>query len=262
MLVSVIIPFHECLDTLCESVSSVSSSLFLPDDTLVEIIVCNDSHIDIHDISKRLMPFQSYPFYIRIVDNIYNRGPAGNRNTGIDLTTGHVLAFLDSDDQWYPEKLSLQLKSVASGLNFVASGYSTSDSYFYHVNPPTYRPWPSVLFSMHPIGTSTVLLTRELLGNHRFPDLYYCQDLLLWNTILSRPEARYYGLKKPLVNYNTISGRTSGQSALCKLSIYFKALNRSHIPLPVCILSSLLYSLRGVSHLLIKKLISPCRRIF
>lgn len=38
-----------------------------------------------------------------------NSGAAAARNTGVDLSQGELLAFLDSDDRWLPNKLVLQL---------------------------------------------------------------------------------------------------------------------------------------------------------
>ncbi|MBX2838564.1 MAG: glycosyltransferase family 2 protein [Gammaproteobacteria bacterium] len=41
-----------------------------------------------------------------------NRGVSASRNLGIRHATAHWLAFLDSDDQWYPNKLERQMSAI------------------------------------------------------------------------------------------------------------------------------------------------------
>lgn len=55
-----------------------------------------------------------------------NKGPAAARNKGISESNGEYIAFLDSDDIWYPEKLEKQI----SLFNNKNTGFIYCDNYF------------------------------------------------------------------------------------------------------------------------------------
>lgn len=79
-----------------------------------ELIVVDDGSTD--DTSDRLTSFPNRLEYIRQP----NQGVAGARNTGVARARGELLAFLDGDDLWEPEKLEAQVEAArrhpASGL--------------------------------------------------------------------------------------------------------------------------------------------------
>jgi glycosyltransferase involved in cell wall biosynthesis len=83
---------------------AVCSVLF---QTLVdhEIIVVDDGSTD--DTQAVLAPLQSH---IKIIPHPGNLGVSAARNTGIRATAAPLIAFLDSDDYWLPEKLAVQVR--------------------------------------------------------------------------------------------------------------------------------------------------------
>jgi glycosyltransferase involved in cell wall biosynthesis len=61
---------------------------------------------------------------ITLVRNTSAAGPAFSRQRGIDTASGSVIALLDDDDEWHPDKLRRQLAVVAeagAGPHWIAS---------------------------------------------------------------------------------------------------------------------------------------------
>ena len=98
--VSVVIPFYANANWLCEAVDSVLAQTY----GNYEIIVVNDgSKEDVSDFLKK------YGDKIKYYEK-ENGGAASARNEGIKRAEGDYIAFLDSDDLWTPQKLSVQLE--------------------------------------------------------------------------------------------------------------------------------------------------------
>ena len=101
-LVSVIIPAYNCANFIEETLASVYAQTY----TNWEIIVIDDGSTD--ETKKILEKHMSKIHY----SWQQNQGVASARNTGIQLSKGELLAFLDNDDLWMPEKLERQVKVV------------------------------------------------------------------------------------------------------------------------------------------------------
>jgi glycosyltransferase involved in cell wall biosynthesis len=100
--VSVVIPTYNRAQYVTKSVESVLAQSF----TDYEIIVVDDGSTD--GTPEALRP------YADRVTTIYqeNAGPSAARNKGIAAARGRWVAFLDSDDEWYPEKLAAQMADL------------------------------------------------------------------------------------------------------------------------------------------------------
>lgn len=98
-LVSAIIPTYNRAHIVCEAVESALAQTY----PHIEVIVVDDGSKD--DTLARLA---QYGDRIRVVTQP-NKGPAAARNLGIRVSCGELIAFLDSDDIWLPEKTERQV---------------------------------------------------------------------------------------------------------------------------------------------------------
>ncbi len=101
--VSVVIPTYNYGRFVVEAVESVLAQTYRD----FEIIVVDDGSTD--DTPARLEPFMGRICYV----HQHNQGLSAARNTGILAAKGHWIAFLDSDDQWHPRKLEIQMGYLA-----------------------------------------------------------------------------------------------------------------------------------------------------
>lgn len=112
-LVSVVVPVYNAADTLGEAVASVLAQTL--DDW--ELVIVDDGSTD---ESFAVASAFDDP-RLRIVRQA-NRGLAGARNAGIRASTGSLVAFLDADDTWRPEKLARHAAAFTAddrlGLSF------------------------------------------------------------------------------------------------------------------------------------------------
>jgi len=100
--VSVVIPTHNRANLVTRAVDSVLGQTYAD----YEIIVIDDGSTD--NTREVLQPYADKIRYI-YQDNA---GVSAARNAGIRQAQGKWIAFLDSDDQWLPDKLALQIQLV------------------------------------------------------------------------------------------------------------------------------------------------------
>lgn len=100
--VSVVIPNWNGESTLHAAIAGCLRQTVKP----VEILICDDGS---KDFSREIVSSFNNP-QVHWVPGERSGGPAVPRNRGIRNSIGEWIAFLDSDDEWLPNKLELQLK--------------------------------------------------------------------------------------------------------------------------------------------------------
>ena len=200
MLISVIMPFYKEIDMICATVSSVCEQSWIGPEAQIEICIGNDGPFSSDEILERIQP--DMRSCVRVAKNQGPKGPGGARNTAIALSAGDLLSFLDADDLWKPEKLALQVPAFATGITFSATGYEM-DTGGTPILPPASIQSALDVFLRLGLGTSTVILSRTLIGETRFRNLRFSQDIDFWYRIASKPGFAYARLTDSLTVYST-----------------------------------------------------------
>lgn len=99
--ISVIIPTWNRADTIEKAVRSALNQTVSP----LEVLVCDDGSTDETERTIKSIGDER----VRWIPGPRGGRPAIPRNRGIRESSGEWLAFLDSDDEWLPEKLEKQL---------------------------------------------------------------------------------------------------------------------------------------------------------
>jgi glycosyltransferase involved in cell wall biosynthesis len=103
--VSIVLPVHNRQELVRRSIDSVLAQTMVD----FELLVVDDCSTDA--TAEVVEKFCADP-RVRLHRSRTNLGPAGARNLGIELAQGRYIAFQDSDDRWFPEKLALQIAAL------------------------------------------------------------------------------------------------------------------------------------------------------
>jgi teichuronic acid biosynthesis glycosyltransferase TuaG len=178
--ISIVIPTYNHAGFLRTAIDSIRVQTFADWEAL---IVNNFSEDD------TIVVVESYDDpRIKLV-NFANHGIiAAARNHGLSLTRAPLVAFLDSDDFWYPEKLQRCIDKVAQGYDlvchaeaWVGPGERRHNAHYGRKARATYE---GLLLDGNCISTSAVMVRREWLeragGFSIQPDFVTAEDYELW----------------------------------------------------------------------------------
>lgn len=120
-LVSVIIPTYERINLTLSAVGSVMKQ----DYDNFEVIVVDDGSTEsvLSELKARL------PANVLLLTLPHSGLPAVARNAGIEISKGEWIAFLDSDDIWYENKISCQMSvAIAENYDCVSANFDSDVS--------------------------------------------------------------------------------------------------------------------------------------
>ena len=188
--VSVIIPVYNRAGVVGRAIESVLSQTY----TDFELIIVDDGSTDGLDDTLRLFNDSR----IRLIRQP-NGGVSSARNRGVKSARYDYIAFLDSDDQWMPDKLEKQIRLItASPDNRICY---TGEQWIRHGQPFNHkksrRKYAGYVFEQCLrdcfIGCSTVLMRKSLFYEAGGFDvsLEVCEDYDLWLKISAKYPVLY-----------------------------------------------------------------------
>jgi len=102
---SVVIPVYNRERQLARALASIAAQTRPVD----EVIVVDDRSTDRSVETARTFPG---PFEVVVLRHARNAGASAARNTGLAAARGRWIAFLDSDDEWLPQKIEQQIAAI------------------------------------------------------------------------------------------------------------------------------------------------------
>lgn len=107
-LISVVMATYNGEQYLSEQLNSLLAQTY-PN---LEIVICDDASTD--NTSLILASYAAEHSNIRVYHNKENLGYIRNFERAISLSSGSLVALCDQDDYWFPDKLSIQFKSLGN----------------------------------------------------------------------------------------------------------------------------------------------------
>jgi glycosyltransferase involved in cell wall biosynthesis len=234
--VTVIIPTYNRAHLIKRAIKSVLNQTFQD----FEIIVVDDGSTDnTEEVVKSFNDLR-----IKYIKHQKNLGASAARNTGIKNSKGEYIAFLDSDDEWLPEKLEKQMRYFKKiekrrgklGLVYCDSIWCDEEGRKIAVSNQIWKPKEGWVFKELLkncfISTASVVICREdvLIKVGLFDRKFtQSQDYELWIRLSTFYPIAYLNL--PLVKHKMWEGNVTKkrhQAIFCNIRLIHKVLKNSY----------------------------------
>jgi glycosyltransferase involved in cell wall biosynthesis len=198
--VSIVIPTYNHGHFLKKCLQSVIDQTFTNWEAIVVNNFSEDNTIEVvnsfHDPRIHLVNFKN------------NGIIAASRNKGIKLSRADLIAFLDSDDIWYPAKLNRCIQELTNDRDLVCHNlrYIRDGKYWKDVKcgPAKRASFNNLLYNGSCLVTSAVVVRKECLlrvaAFSEDPKIVTSEDYDLWLK-LSKEKIRFYFIDEILGEY-------------------------------------------------------------
>jgi glycosyltransferase involved in cell wall biosynthesis len=158
-MVSVVLPVFNGELSIGRAVQSVLRQTMSD----LELVVVDDGSAD---CTGTVVSRYSEP-RLKFVKLANNSGTSAARNAGISLARGEYVAFLDSDDEWLPDKLEQQIKTIRASS--ATTGISTTGFRIHRVVggryediiPDLHADWQRQQLTMCALGPGSTLMVKR-----------------------------------------------------------------------------------------------------
>ncbi|MFI3264629.1 MAG: glycosyltransferase family 2 protein [Rikenellaceae bacterium] len=227
-LVSIITPSHNSSKFICETIDSIISQSY----EQWELLITDDASTD--DTCKIVESYTQTDPRIKLFKLKSPQGAAHARNKSLNEATGEYIAFCDSDDRWFPEKLEKQINFMQKkSLDVCYSSYIECDENNNNLGIMIARKSVKYkdMIKCDYIGFLTLIAKREKITKLRFPPLKKRQDWAYKLLIMQKID-HAESIMEPLAYYRVRSGSLSSKKlGLIKynIAVYQKVLNCSKL---------------------------------
>ena len=202
--VSVIIPVYNAEKYLNECISSIANQTMED----IEILAINDGSTDNSLILLDKLS-EKYKGKLKIF-NKENGGAGAARNIGLENASGEFIKFVDADD-YLEANILEKMYTIAkeNNVSLVRGDYK----YIYHRKTLNGKGWTGVTqnqivdvrenkdyVTTETPGIGNKLISRDLIGDLRFPEQTKWEDLAIIPVIIASSE-RLFHMDEPVYNY-------------------------------------------------------------
>lgn len=218
-IVSIITPSYNCGQYIEETIKSIQTQTYQD----WELLIQDDCSID--GTRKIVEKYAAEDPRIKYECNSYNSGAAITRNNALRRAQGRWIAFLDSDDLWYPEKLEKQIEfMISKGYHFSYTCYCEINEQAEETGKIVRGPHHITKWGMFTYcwpGCLTVMYDREYVGLIQIADIKKNNDYAMWLKVCRKVNC--YLLDECLAKYRKgRSGSISTHGYLTLIKWHYK----------------------------------------
>ena len=198
-LVSIVMPAYNSGRFISESIESVLAQTYVN----WELLIIDDISTD--NTRTVCAQYIESDRRIKYFELSTKGGAGGARNKGITEASGRYLAFLDSDDIWLPEKLSVQISQMQlfhSVFSYTAYWKMSIDGVRRkkYITVPRTTDYANLLNGCV-IGCLTVIIDLQFFGKQHIDEYFIRNDFAYWLKLTKRLGHEDYSFWLKLVKF-------------------------------------------------------------